>query len=93
MGLTVNSSGGAHRLYGVATIVSEGAQGNVAALSEMSLMKDGIQGSAKLAKLWVVILAPNALVSKLPHLHIFINICSLVEQRTVTGIFYSLPGN
>ena len=62
-------------------------------LSEMSLMKDGIQGSAKLAKLQVVILAPNALVSKLPHLHIFINICSLVEQRTVTGIFYSLPGN
>lgn len=81
-------------MYGIA--VSEGAQSNVAALSEMAFkdmsLKDGTQGSAKLAKLQVVILAPNALVSKLPHLHIFINICSL-EQRTVPSVFYSLPGS
>lgn len=86
-------SRGAHRVYGIATIISEGAQGSVAVLSEMSLMKDDTQGSAKLAKLRVVILAPNALVSQLPHLHIFINICSLIEQRTIAGVFYSLPGN
>lgn len=71
LGLTVNSSGEFYRFVWRCHHRKWGkSRANVAALSEMSLMKDGIQGSAKLAKLWVVILAPNAPVSKLPHLYI-----------------------